>query len=194
MPKRRSNPTTVEELESEMEAAAEEVMVKIEEAAEVEESAKPEKVKADTAAAGTEVERKSGELVVLAKDGDLDKSVAFVKKANKKIVERLYDEYERKRERKANEFLTDLIISKFAALLGGLDAIADVSELTLELSEDELLRTDVYSAVQSITPYLPLLGVLSGGITTAKHVAKHKLTDQQTRPEVEAENTVEKKI
>ena len=155
MPKRRSNPTTVEELESEMEAAAEEVMVKIEEAAEVEKSTKPEKVKADTTAAGTEVERKRGELVVLAEDGDLDKSVAFIENANKKIVERLYDEYERKRESKANEFLTDLIISKFAALLGGLDAIADASELTLELSEDKLLRRDVYSVVQSITQIPP---------------------------------------
>lgn len=55
--------------------------------------------------------------------------------------------------------------------------MSDPEELTSELGNDELLKRDVYSVVHSITPYLPLLGILSGGITTAKHIAKHKLTE-----------------
>ena len=69
----------------------------------------------------------------MAEDGDLDKSVAYIKKASQKVINKLYTEYERKRMQKANEFLTDLMISKFAHTLGGLDAIESPEALTKEL-------------------------------------------------------------
>ena len=59
---------------------------------------------------------------------------------------------------KANEFLTNLLISKFASTLGGLDAIEQPEELSDELKKDELLKRDVYSVVESISPYIPFLG------------------------------------
>ena len=73
----------------------------------------------------TDLDRKRDKLLKHAEDGDLDKSVAYVKKASAKIIEKLYVEYDRKIMQKANEFLTDLFISKFSSLLGGLDAIED---------------------------------------------------------------------
>ena len=87
-----------------------------------------------------------------------------LKKASNKIIERYYNEYERKRMQKANEFLTDQLISKFADALGGLD----------ELRKDYLLKNYVHNVVERISPYIPFLGFLSGGITTAKHVYQHK--------------------
>ena len=71
---------------------------------------------------------------------------------------------------KANEFFTDLVISRFSKTLGGLDAIESPDEWSNELKEDELLKRDVYSLVEKISPYIPLLGILSGRITTAKHL------------------------
>ena len=115
----------------------------------------------------------------LAADGDLDKSVAYIK-ASQKVINKLYTEYERKRMQKANEFLTDLLISKFANTLG-LDAIESPEELTKDLNKDELLKRDVHSLVERITPFIPFLGFLSGGITTAKHVYGHKPTNR-TKP------------
>ena len=53
----------------------------------------------------------------------MDKSVAYIKKASDKVIDKLYMEYERKRMQKANEFLNDMLISKFANTLGGLDPI-----------------------------------------------------------------------
>ena len=50
----------------------------------------------------------------LAKDGDLDKSVAYIKKASQQAINKLYTEYECKRMQKANEFLTDLVISRWS--------------------------------------------------------------------------------
>jgi hypothetical protein len=97
MPKRRSNPTTVEELEKEVEDIATEIRDEIGSAAEVETVKETEKRRPDDAATKTEVEKKIGELTTLAEDGSLDKFVAFVRKANRKIIEKLYTEYERKR-------------------------------------------------------------------------------------------------
>ena len=49
--------------------------------------------------------------------------MAYIKKASKKVIDKLYEEYERKRMSKANEFITEHLISKFAETLGGLNAI-----------------------------------------------------------------------
>ena len=76
--------------------------------------------------------------------------------------------------KKANEFLSDLLISKFANTLGGLEAIESPDELTDELKKDELSKRDVHSSVEKVTPYISLLGILSGGITTGKHIYGHK--------------------
>ena len=88
-----------------------------------------------------------------------------------KVLNKLYAEYEARRLEKANQFLTEnLAISTFADLLGGLDAIESSTELDKELQKDWML-SDIESIVKQMTPaYLPFLGILSGGITTGKHV------------------------
>ena len=82
--------------------------------------------------------------------------------------------------KKANEFITDSLISKFAKTLGGLNAIESSEELTKELEKDELLRKDVYRIVETLSPYIPVIGFLSGGITTAKHIYNNKDTKGQS--------------
>ena len=165
MTKRKSKPTIVEELTEDLESVA----VEIEEAAnEITKSEEKTKEDADE----SEVERKRCELIRLCEDGEIDKPSKYIRKANRKIIEKIYREHDRNRQRKANEFLTDLIISKFASVLGGVDAIESPEDLKSELSRDELLRRDVYKAADTITPYIPLMGLLSGGVITAKHVAK----------------------
>ena len=125
----------------------------------------------------------------LAEDGDLDKSVAYIKKASHKVINKLYTEYERKRIQKANEFLTDLLIIKFANTLWGLDAIESPKDLKNDLEKDELLKRDVQSLIEKIIPFIPFLGISSGGITTAKHLYGHKTNQQdETTKEVEIEN------
>ena len=56
-------------------------------------------------------DKKRDKLLKLAEEGYLDKSAAFIKKASQNVINKLYTEYERKRTQKANEFLTNLIIS-----------------------------------------------------------------------------------
>ena len=147
---------------------------------------KPEKDKPENVEPqndNTDFEKKRDELLKFAEDGNLDKSVAYIKKASHKIINKLYTEYERNRMQKANEFITDLLISEFSNTLGGLDAIESPEELTNELKKDELLKRDVYSLVEKISPFIPFLGFLSGGITTAKHAydRKNKQQDETSK-------------
>ena len=85
---------------------------------------------------------------------------------------KIYAEYEAKQAEKANAFLTDLLVSKFADLLGGLNAIESGEELEKELIKNKLLKRDVKSVVEKLSPFLPYLGILSGGVTVGKHVFK----------------------
>ena len=128
-----------------------------------------------------EYKEKRGTLIRLAEDRDLDKSVVYIKKASKKVIDKLYTEYERKRMRKANEFITDSLISKFAETLGGLNAIESSEELSKELIKDDLLRKDVYHIVETLSPYIPCIGFLSGGITTAKHIYNHRGESEEAK-------------
>ena len=96
---------------------------------------------------------------------------------------KIYAEYERQQAEKANAFLTDLLVSKFADLLGGLEAIESSEELEKELSKDKLLRRDVKFLVEKVTPWLPYLGILSGGITVGKHVMKKKYQGKEEKKE-----------
>ena len=136
---------------------------------------KPEKVELQTVTKDISdtAENKRNVLLKLAEDGDLDKSMAYIRKPSHKAINKLYTNYERKRMQKANEFLTDLLINRFSNTLGGLDAIESFEELIKELKKDKLLKRDVHSLVERISPYIPFLGFLSGGITTAKHIYGH---------------------
>jgi hypothetical protein len=43
-------------------------------------------------------------------------------------------------------------------------------ELKTELNQDKLFRSDVKGVVGKLSPYIPYLGIVSGGVTTVKHV------------------------
>ena len=142
-----------------------------------------------------EIGRKREELIKLAENGQIDRNVKATKKASNKVIER-YNEYEGKRTQKANEFLTDQLISKFADALGGLDPIESSDVLSDELRRDDLLKNDVRNVAERISSYIPFLGFLSGGITTAKHVYEHKSkpkseqSDERNNPDNETSDNI----
>ena len=122
--------------------------------------------------------KKHEELIRLSENGEISQSVQNLKKANDKVILKIHAEYEVRQAEKANVFLTDLLISKFSDLLGGLDAIENSEELEKELQNDKLLRKDVKSVVEKITPFLPYLGILSGGVTVGRHVVKRQMKSE----------------
>ena len=80
---------------------------------------------------------------------------------------------ERKRLEKASALITDMLLSRFADMLVGLDAVSSSEELKNDLKKDGLLKRDLEKIVGYATPFLPFLGLISGCLTTGGHVYKH---------------------
>ena len=139
----------------------------------VEEAAKLPPKKKPTASK-SQTEQKRDKFIELSKDGTVKKSASFIKKANKGVVEKLYNDYEEERMSFAGDFLSTLIISKFASVLGSLNAVESSEKLSEELLSDKLLKDDVAYLTRTISPSIPFIGLISGGCTMAKHVVRHK--------------------
>ena len=106
-----------------------------------------------------------------------------ISQSSSKVIDKIYAGYEAQRLEKANQFLRDLAISRFADILGGLDAIESSESLNEELQKYRLLKSDIEIVVRRLTLYVPALGILSGGIRTSKHVNSHmsKTGNERTR-------------
>ncbi|CAB3989889.1 Hypothetical predicted protein [Paramuricea clavata] len=123
---------------------------------EVEEAAKTPQKKArktKPTADKSQTESKRDKLIELSKDGIIEKSASFIRKSNKDVVDRLYHEYESQRMSFASDFLSTLIISKFASILGSFGAVESSEKLSEELLSDNLLKDNV--AYLTRTPDIP---------------------------------------
>ncbi|CAB4003910.1 Hypothetical predicted protein [Paramuricea clavata] len=160
---------------------------------EVEEAAKAPQRKAKSTASKTkptadksQTESKRDKLIELSRDGVIEKSASFIRKSNKDVVDKLYNEYESQRMSFASDFLSTLIISKFASILGSFGAVESSDKLSEELLSDKLLKDDVSYLTRMISPNIPFIGLISGGCTTAKHVVAHKW-NRKEKPEETSE-------
>ncbi|CAB4010656.1 Hypothetical predicted protein [Paramuricea clavata] len=158
---------------------------------EVEEAAKAPQKKAKSTARKTaeksQTESKRDKLIELSRDGVIEKSASFIRKSNKDVVDRLYHEYESQRMSCASDFLSTLIISKFASILGSFGAVESSDKLSEELLSDKLLKDDVSYLTRTISPNIPFIGLISGGCTTAKHVVAHKWNKKEEPKEISEE-------
>lgn len=169
MPKRKiKEPEAIDDLLNDLRTSGNEIKNKLDEVLSAEEIGKGEGVREENT-----VDEKRAELIRLSEDGEIGQSVKYIRKASEKVINKIQLEYKSRRLERANVFLTDLIISKFSGLLGGLDSVESSDELERLLLRDKL-RNVVESAVRRITPLLPFLGILSGGVTVGKHVFDHK--------------------
>ena len=125
----------------------------------VEEAAKPQPKKKPTASK-SQTEKKREKLIALSKDDLIEKSASFIRKSNKSVVDKLYDEYENQRMSCASDFLSTLIISKFASVLGSLNAVGSSEKLSEELLNDKLLKDDVAYLTRTISPNIPFIGLI----------------------------------
>ena len=91
------------------------------------------------------------------------------RKTSPNVIENVYDEWMRERNEKASAALCDVVISKFALLLGGVDAIEDPKTLEEELKSDELLRADIERITMTIAPYLLLFNFFKKTTVALQH-------------------------
>ena len=57
------------------------------------------------------------ELIKSSEDGEINQSVKYLKKSSAKVLEKIHKQMEGKRLEKANAFITDMLLSKFAGTL-----------------------------------------------------------------------------
>ena len=113
-------------------------------------------------------------LIQLAEAGEIPQSVKYIEKANSKVVRKIYAKYQMKEQEKNNAVLTDVLITKFSELMGLLNTVPSGELLAAELREDKLLQRDIKKVVGFIAPFIPFIGVITGGATLGKHVMQHQ--------------------
>ena len=69
----------------------------------------------------------------------------------------------------------DVLITKLSELMVNLELVEDNVSLENDLAKNELFKRDVKKIIGYLTPYIPMAGLLSGGITVGAHVADKKL-------------------
>ena len=65
----------------------------------------------------------------------------------------------------------------FSELMEKLELIEDKCELEEDLAKNELLKNDVKKILGFITPFVPFIGIISGGITVGGHVVSKKMSE-----------------
>ena len=128
----------------------------------------------DNATHEADVDQKRTELIRLSESGEISQSVKCLRKASNKVITKIYNEYELEQVDTANALLADTLIAKFADLMNELNLVNSDDSLSEELRKDILLQKNIKSAVSFITPFIPFIGLISGGATLGKHVLKHR--------------------
>ena len=113
-------------------------------------------------------------LIQLAEAGEIPQSVKCIEKANNKVIRKIYAKYQMMEQDKNNAVLTDVLITKFSELMGLLNTVPSGELLAAELKEDKLLQRDIKKVVEFISPFIPFIGVITGGATLGKHVVQQQ--------------------
>ena len=121
-----------------------------------------------------QVGQKRMKMIQLAEIGEISQGVKYIKKASDKVICKLYTEYLYREQDKTNAVLADTIIVKFSDLLEMLNTVPSAKDLAVELKEDKLLQGNVKTAYTFIAPFIPFIGLITGGATVGKHVMKNK--------------------
>ena len=132
---------------------------------------------------GVEADHKRMKMIQLAEGGQLSQSVKYIKKASNRVICKLYAEYEFIQQDKTNAVLADTLITKFAELMEMLDTVPSGKDLAVELREDKLLQGNIKTAVNFIAPFIPFIGLVTGGATVGKHVMKNRAEQNSTSSE-----------
>ena len=152
-----------------------------------EESAETTEAEQEKTETASESDRTRMKMVQLAEAGEISQSVKYIKKASDKVISKLYAEYLTIEQDKTNTILADTLITNFSDLMGMLETVPSGELLAAELKEDKLLQGNIKTAVSFIAPFVPFIGVITGGATLGKHMMKQRSAGAEANAKVNAE-------
>ena len=118
------------------------------------------------------------ELLRLVAEKKIKHTAKYIENATEETLKKIYEDYQSKELDEVNEKVTDVLITKLSELMANLDLVKDNVSLEGDLSKNELFKRDVKRIIGYLTPYVPLVGLVSGGITVGAHVADKKLNSE----------------
>ena len=114
------------------------------------------------------------EVLRLVAEGKIKQTTKYVEKASEETLEKIYKNYLTKQLDETNEHIADTLIKQLSELMTSLELVDDGEFLERELENNELFKRDVKNILCYITPYIPFVGLVCGGICLGKHVMKRR--------------------
>ena len=112
------------------------------------------------------------EVLRLVAEGKIKHTTKYVEKASDETVEKMYKNYLMKQLDETNDHIADTLIKQLYELMTSLELVDDGESLEKDLENNELFKRDVKNILCYITPYIPFVGLVCGGICLGKHVMK----------------------
>ena len=110
----------------------------------------------------------------LAAEGKIEHTTKYVEKASDETLEKIYKNYVTKQLDEFNEQITTTLIKQLSDLMTSLELVEDGEDLESDLGNNELLKRDMKNMLCYVTPYIPLVGLVCGGICLGKHILKKR--------------------
>lgn len=117
-----------------------------------------------------EVNQLRADLLRLAADKDIPYTKAQIRKMSVNRLEEVYTEYKQAELDSVNETISDILVIKFEELLKSCSMIRQDSCLAKKLQDKKVFRRDLKNIVSYITPILPFIGLIEGGLVVASEV------------------------
>ena len=116
------------------------------------------------------------EVLRLAGERKVRHTNKYVEKASDETIEKIYKDYLAKQLDETNEHVADTLIKQLSELMTSLELVNvdDGESFKKDLGNIELFKRDVKNALSYVTPYIPFVGLVCGGICIAKYVMKKK--------------------
>ena len=114
------------------------------------------------------------ELIQLSAEGKIRYKKKFLQEADDETMEKICTEYAAQQLDEANGQLADILVAKLSELMEQLELVKSKCELEKDLTKNKLLKRDIKKIVGYITPFVPFIGIISGGITVGGHVISKK--------------------
>ena len=120
------------------------------------------------------------EVLRLVNEGKIKRTVKYVEKATDETLEKMYKNYLAKQLDETNGHVADTPIRQISELMTQLDLVDvnDKESLKKDLGDSDLFKRDVKNVLSYVTPYIPFVGLICGGICIAKYVIKKKQTEE----------------
>ena len=121
------------------------------------------------------------ELLRLVAQKKIKHTAKYIENATDETLKKIYEDYQRQELDEVNEKVTGVLITKLSELMVNLDLVKDNVSLEDDVAKNELFKRDVKRIIGYLTPYVPMVGLISGGITVGAHVADKKFNPEEEK-------------